>query len=204
MDRSGQDARGGPPEPARRTQTSETEVLANLVHKIETREDFLKCMDYRESGETGQEDVFRNRVYQAYVKKKCNSDRVYSEYDMFNIYGEISEYFLPDDDVDDDMAAELACTSKLYMAVAARNALHLLDEDYNDDHESIAQSNGTMAQKYKAHLERFRLNEGFDEWNVQRVLSVRPAIYRAVKTSRQHHWQATRTASKYLPTWKRE
>jgi hypothetical protein len=164
-------------------QRSAMEDLWDRIGHLETREEFLEAMEYCESGVGVEEDKFRYTVFKRYIAEYCFWEQTWEEYAVFQLLDEIPRYFIPDGDINLGMLYELANIAKLYVAVAGRNALSLLDDPFEG--EAIAHSGGTNAEKFKAHLERHRVSLRFKVWTVKHLKSARSAVYQAVKDSRR-------------------
>jgi hypothetical protein len=175
--------------------TDDLVKLERDIGLLTTQEQFEKAMNWRETGKTGADDIFRHEVWKAYNETQNYHDesfvtRVADKYALFELFDQLPQYFLPGVTIDDDYTGELACLGKMYIAIAGRNSLALLDDPFEGD--SIADSGGTCAEKFRAHLERFENERGFESWTIEHLQSARPAIYKALKDSRG---QRGRTAS---------
>jgi len=171
------------------------------IGKLKTREQFSKAMEYRESGQSREEATFRNDVLKAYVARNCVSQAwVWAEYHIFQLLDQLSDYFLPGAQIDPDLAHELFRLANLFVALALRNSLPLL-EDYGDreGNKSIANNGGTCAEQLKAYLEKYKNNHGFGQWNLEHLLRVRPLVYEAVKDSRSQTRPSLGNSGKSLP-----
>jgi len=161
---------------------------------LETREQLIAAAEYRDSGQGSEEQTSRHDVLICYMKKNCNWVNAWDAYTLFELFDQLPEYFIPKDDAKDTVLESLVYLARLFIGVALRDALPLLDNAHEG--ESIANSGNTIAENFRAYLRRHKANDGFATWTSEHIRSARPVLLQAMKDSRVLPSRAVRVAGK--------
>jgi hypothetical protein len=115
------------------------------------------------------------------VAEKCNNYRDWPEYKLFSLYGELCDYFLPNQIIYTKVAVELTEPARYYLALAGLNSLSILgSEEDGVSSESVADRERTCAERFKAYLKKYQSASGFERFNEYHIRQVRLLIFKAL------------------------
>lgn len=159
----------------------EVDRLPSLLGQMRTRDEIAKTTRYLDSIQDSTNEA-KLRAFKEYVAKH-NEDRVMIEIELFELFDQISDFFLPGQQLQTGvMLDDLLSSARMWANLASRNCTPVMEQN-------LAPEGGPfclpVAEEFRQYLQEFKTTKAFELWTEDKTRELRSKLYQGLEAARK-------------------
>ena len=159
--------------------SGEIERLAQL----KSRDEIARASHYWHIVFDSKEACKKNKSFAALAAKNGGWDRIMTEVELFELMDQISDFFIPQQELDADMLDSLGRSARLWANLASTGSLPAMEQNSGLEESNVPM--GTVAERFREHLAMYRRKLNFEVWTQDHIHRLRSGIYQELEETRE-------------------
>ena len=175
--RSEDDSIMAPPETTRLD--AEVERLKQQFGTVSTEKEIEAASHYCSMLRNSKEDELKDKIWRQYLRRHCDTDRVWNEIAIYRLLGRNSRFFVRGQHLDSMALEDLRCALELWVSLAVEGGLTPFLQ--HEEVKTIYEGDGSAAEVFRAYIDTYRTKAGIHEWKREYMSELRYTIYERVR-----------------------